>query len=186
MSVTRLSKFILCLLLFTGNSSVVFCQTVEKQSVLTVLTVNLARFSSWPKRSFDKYDPLLNLCVIGDNIVQDSFLKMNNKKINGKKVNIINVSRLRNLSICQLIYISEIERSVLTQILFELKNQPILTVGENLEFVKAGGMVGLEKTKRKMKLNINLPIIKQSEMSISSRILKLANIVDFPILEGDK
>jgi hypothetical protein len=64
--------------------------------------------------------------------------------------------------------------------LLELKNQPILTVGENMGFLKAGGMIGLEKLNGKMQLNINLPVIKQSELVVSSRILKLANIFEFP------
>lgn len=154
----------------------VHARSVEKQAVLAVLSLNLARFTTWPEWK----SPVLNLCVIGNNVVQESFANLNNKTINGKTVRVINRSRRRHLSECQLLYISGLKRNFLKQVFLELKKQPILTVGENMSFLKAGGMIGLEKLNGKMQLNINLPVIKQSELVVSSRILKLANIFEFP------
>ncbi len=169
-------EVILCLLLCFSSMASVHARSVEKQAVLAALSLNLARFTTWPEWK----SPALNLCVIGDNVVQESFANLNNKTINGKTVRIINRSRYRHLSECQLLYISALKRNILRKVLLELKNQPILTVGENMGFLKAGGMIGLEKLNGKMQLNINLPVIKQSELVVSSRILKLANIFEFP------
>lgn len=171
---------IFCVLLFFSNINQTWCRSVEKQAVLAVLTLNVARFTSWPERAFKNAENTLNLCVFGNSIVQQSFENIDNKVINNKIVHIINLMRLRNLNQCQLIYLSELGRNKLIALLLELKCQPILTVGENMQFLQAGGMVGLEQINGKMQLNINLPMIKQSELVISSRLLKLANIVDFP------
>ena len=175
----KILSLICCILLFFGDIQHVWSRSVEKQAVLTVLTLNIARFSHWPASVFEKTDPVLNFCIIGDNIVQQSFENLNNKVVNQKRITIINLSRLRNLAQCQLLYISDLERIKLTSLLAELKGQPILTVGESLAFLAAGGMVALNKVDGKMQLNIHLSIVKQSGLVISSRLLKLANIVDF-------
>jgi len=167
---------ILCLLLYFSSIASVQARSVEKQAVLTALSINLARFTTWPERK----NPALNLCVIGDNVVQESFADMNSITINNKTLRILNRSRLRYLSQCQLLYVSALKPTVLRQVLVELKYYPILTIGEDMAFLKAGGMIGLEKLNGKMQLNINLSVIKQSELVVSSRILKLANIFEFP------
>lgn len=171
---------ILCLLFLFNSTGLVQAKSVEKQAVLAVLALNIARFTSWPEEVFDKRNPAINFCVIGDNIVQESFSSMEHKIINGKTIHILNRSRLRNLSECQLLYVNGLERNTLIQVLGDLKNLPILTVGEGLAFIQAGGMVGLEKLNGKIQLNVNLPIAKQSKLVVSSRILKLAKIFELP------
>lgn len=171
---------VLGLLLFLNCIVVVQAKSVEKQTVLAVLTLNIARFTSWPEQIFDRDESIFNLCVVGNNIVQESFSEMNNKIINGKTLKVLNRSRLRHLSQCHLVYINGLERNVLIQVLLSLKNQSVLTVGEGLAFIRAGGMVGLNKLNGRMQLNVNLPIVKQSRLVVSSRILKLAKIFELP------
>lgn len=177
---TKNRSLIFCLLLCFYCIAPVNSRTVEKQTVMAVLTLNIARFTSWPERIFNAKEPIINLCVIGDNLVQQSFNNINKKVINNKTLHIINLSRLRNVNQCQLLYVSKMDRNKLKPLLVEMRGVPILTIGENVEFIQAGGMVGLEQVNGKMQIKINLPIIKQSELVISSRLLKLAEIVDFP------
>ncbi len=179
-STVKIPSLILWGLMLNGSINSVVAQSVEKQALQAVLTLNFARFTGWPVEVFNRQNPVLNMCVIGDNIVQQAFSVMDNKIVDGKTLRIINISRLRNLSKCQLLYVSGLERNVLVHLLSELKDQPILTVGENMEFIKAGGMVGLEKVKDKIHLNINLDNIIRSKLVISSRILKLATLYYFP------
>ncbi len=177
---TKKVRIIVCVLFFFSSYAHVHSRSVEKQTILAVLTLNLARYTTWPERVFNQDAPVLNLCVIGDNVVQKSFASIGNTPIKDKTLRILNRSRLRNLTECQLIYVSQLDRNELKKVLLEVKGQPILTVGEGMEFLKARGMVSLEKINEKIQLKINLPIVKRSELVISSRILKLATIVDFP------
>jgi len=172
----------LCIALFFSSTNQAWPQSIEKQTVLAALTINIARFTTWPELVFKEPESTFNLCIYGDNVVQQSFSNLiNNKQVNKRPIHIINISRLRELNQCQLIYISELERNKLIPLLLELKDKPILTIGENSEFLKAGGLVGLENIKGKIQLTINLAIIKQSKLIISSRLLKLATIVNYPI-----
>jgi len=153
-----------------------YAKSVDKQSVLAALTLNLARFTTWPGSD----NTVLNVCVIGNNVVQTSFSNLNVKTINGKQVRLLNRSRLRPLEHCQVIYFGDLKRNLMKQVLIDIAGQDTLTIGEGLKFLKAGGMVGLEQRGGKMQLNINLSAVKKSQLVMSSRILKLATIVKFP------
>jgi len=183
-SINKILFPILFVVLLFSPTNQVWSQSIEKQTVLTALTLNVARFTTWPEPTFKESESAFNLCVYGDNVVQQSFSNINNKQINKRPIHIINISRLRNLNQCQVIYISELERNKLIPLLLELKDKPILTIGENIEFLQAGGIVSLENINGKIKLSINLAIIKQSQLVINSRVLKLATIVNYPILNN--
>jgi len=172
---------ILCIALLFSTTNQVWSQSIEKQTVLAALTLNIARFTTWPELTFKKPESTFNLCIYGDNVVQQSFSNIKDKQVSKRSIHIINISRLRNLNQCQVIYISELERNKLIPLLLDLKDKPILTIGENMEFLQAGGIVGLENINGKIQLTINLAIIKQSQLVISSRVLKLATIVNYPI-----
>lgn len=158
--------------MLTGNA-----KTVEEQQLLSVLTLNLARFTDWPEQVLPQTGATLKLCVFGGNVVQESFEQVDSSNIGGRRLEVVNLSRLRNIEQCQILYISEMKRSKLLPLLLEFQRQPMLTVSDSLDFVKAGGMVGLENNGGKIQLNINLDAVKQSGLVINSRILKLARIV---------
>ncbi|MCK5189747.1 MAG: YfiR family protein [Methylococcales bacterium] len=167
-------------MLFSTSITSSWARSVEKQAILAVLTLNIARFTSWPDNIFNNTDQVLNLCVYGNNIVQQSFESINNKIIQNRTLHIINLSRLRNIDRCQLLYLSELNRNKLIPLLVDLKSFPILTVGENKTFLQSGGMVALENINGKIQISVNLTMVRQSELSLSSRLLKLVNIVNFP------
>lgn len=184
-AIKKTPPFIFFLLLIFSSLNEASSRSVEKQAVLAMLTLNIARFTIWPESVLNDAEASLNICIYGDNVVHQSFEGINNEVINSKNkiIHIINLSKLRNLDRCQLLYLGELNRKRLTPLIMELKGQPILTIGENMEFIQAGGMVRLEDNNGKIQLTINFSMVKQSQLIISSRLLKLAKIVDSPLPE---
>lgn len=161
--------------LFLGLSLPVKAMSLEESDVIAALTLHIIRFTSWPNSDF-LHQKTLALCVIGDNITQQSFSGINHKNINQKTISVLNLSRLRNIKNCQVIYISTLKKSVLLQIFIETKSHPVLTIGDGDDFVKYGGMVGLGRVNGKIVLRVNLSAVHQANLTISARLLKLANI----------
>ncbi|MGR9045873.1 MAG: YfiR family protein [Gammaproteobacteria bacterium] len=155
-----------------------YAQSLEEHAVLAALTFNIVRLTSWPESSPAYANGELQLCLVGDNVVQQSFLSIDRKNFGKKTLNVINMSRLRNLKQCQVLYISELKQNLLQQVFIELNNEPILTIGESHQFAATGGMVGLENVNGKINILVNLAAVRQSGLNISSRLLKLAHIVD--------
>ncbi|MGR9114211.1 MAG: YfiR family protein [Gammaproteobacteria bacterium] len=171
-------RLILCLLSLAGMLLPVSARSLEEHSVLAALTLNIVRLTSWPEVDKDQMNDVINLCLVGDNSVRQSFLSIDQKNVGNKKLRLVNLSRLINLEQCQVLFVSELKQNLLLQVFIELKNKPILTIGDSHEFAELGGMVGLENVKGKINLLVNLAVVRQSGMTISARLLKLARITD--------
>lgn len=150
-------------------------QSIEEQTVLAALTLNIVRFTTWPAEAHMKES--IALCVIGDNVVQQSFASIDHKAVGDRTLQVINLSRLRNFEECHVLYISELKQAILLQVFAEIKKRPLLTIGEGYDFAAQGGMVGLENVNGKITLNVNLPVAREANLNISARLLKLAKII---------
>lgn len=155
-----------------------FSQTLEEQTVLAALALNIVRFTSWPSNVQTNSKETVNFCVIGDNVVQDSFTSIDHKMVGAATLKVINLGRLSNFEQCQVLYVSQLKQNILLQVFVELKKQPVMTIGEGADFAKQGGMVGLENVDNKISLHINLPVVREAELNISARLLQLAKIID--------
>ena len=161
-------------LLLTPNS-LTLAQTLEEQTAFSALALNIVRFTTWPAEALPK-DKIV-FCVVGDNVVQDAFAKLEQKAVGDKPLQVINLSRLRNFEECHVLYISELKQNVLLQVFAEIKKRPLLTIGEGIDFALQGGMIGLENLNGKIILHVNLPVVRESNLNISARLLKLAKIL---------
>lgn len=168
-----------CLLLLLGLllsvPSSVSAQTLEEQMVVAALALNIVRFTTWPAGVQMKES--IRFCVAGDNVIQQSFSSIDGKAVGDKTLRIINLSRLQNFEQCHVLFISEIKQNMLLQVFLETKKQPLLTIGEGYDFAGQGGMVGLENVDGKITLNVNLPVMRDANLNIGARLLKLAKII---------
>ncbi|MEQ1637124.1 MAG: YfiR family protein [Methylococcales bacterium] len=161
--------------LAVGRSA--FADTTQEYTVKAAMALNFARFTEWPERALKADAPLLNLCVLGDNVVQYAFLQMDQKKVGNRLLHIIYLSRPRNLDECQILFISGLDKNTTIQLLAEIKQQPILTIGEEDYVVDYNGMVNLNVQDGKIDIQVNLGATKQAGLTISARVLKIATIV---------
>lgn len=176
-AVANRSRLLLCFYMFMHVSVTAAApQSLDHYSVLSALTLNFARFTEWPEDAFFSSQQKLKICLVGDNLVQQAFEGINGKNVADNSIEVVNANRLRNLHECHLLFISELPKNMLTQVFLAVKSRPILTIGENEEFVESGGMVGMINVDGKIKLYINLPVVKASGLMISSNILRLSRI----------
>ena len=151
-------------------------QSLEENTVIAALALNIVRFTTWPPDALTKTADAIDFCVVGDNVVQQSFISIDDKAIGNRKIHVVNLTRLRNFEQCQVLYISDMKQNVLLQVFAEIKSLPILTIGQGSDFALTGGMVGLENIDEKITMNVNLTVVRDSNLNISARLLKLAKV----------
>ena len=176
----RLRKILPLLLglgLLFNTKAPALAQSLEEQTVLAALALNIVRFTTWTAEAQARMKESIDFCVVGDNVVQQSFASIDQKAVGNKKLEVINLSRLRNYEQCHVLYISELKQAILLQVFAEIKKRPLLTIGEGYDFAVQGGMVGLENVDGKITLHVNLPVTCESNLNISARLLKLAKII---------
>jgi hypothetical protein len=148
----------------------------EEYSVKAALSLNFARFTEWPQTTIDS--KTVNLCVLGNNLIHQAFEQIDNKDVGKKHAKVIYLTRISDLEECHLLFVSGVNKQKLIQLVSEISRSPILTIGEDVDFLENGGMIFLELTSGKVSIKINLNGVKNAGLQISSRVLKLATIVN--------
>ena len=78
---------------------------------------------------------------------------------------------------CHILFISSSETSQLDRISKALAHRSILTVGESKDFAARAGIIGFELSQRRLRLSINLSAASDARLTISSKLLRQAQIV---------
>lgn len=172
----KLPRLFLGLTLLINTQPSTQALTLEEQTVLAALALNIVRFTTWPEQAMQSMKETIDFCVVGDNTVQQSFSSIDNKAVGNKSLKIINLSRLSNFEQCHVLYLTDIKQNILLQVFVEIKKMPLLSIGDSEEFVAQGGMVGLENVNNKMTLHVNISAVREANLTISSRLLSLAKI----------
>lgn len=173
----KLFALMITWLLVFGNNSAV-ADATESSAVTAALALNFARFTEWPAQALGANDTTVKLCVIGDNVIQQAFDKIDQKQVGTRTLQVVHLTRIKNLEQCHLLYISGGDRGTTIQLLSEIQKQHTLTIGEDRHFLQDGGMVLLNFVEGKVNIEIQLSVVKQAGLQINSRVLKLATIVN--------
>jgi hypothetical protein len=75
---------------------------------------------------------------------------------------------------CHVLFISRSEAERLEQILTGLRGRNTLTVADIDDFALRGGMIQLVTEKNKIRMRINLEAVKAANLTISSKLLRVA------------
>jgi hypothetical protein len=96
--------------------------------------------------------------------------------LDGRPLMVRHITSTEGVRRCQMIYIaaSETQSNVL---LTAAANAPILTVGETEDFINEGGMIRFTKTAGRIRFQINPDAADRVSLKVSSRLLRLADIV---------
>lgn len=172
-----LSMLLLIVLCIVGTHRVAVADMLEEYTVKAALSLNFAKFTEWPSVALQSNPATITLCTLGDNVVHEAFSGVEKKAVGNKTITVINLTRIRDLGQCQLLFVSGLEKNKIIQLISEIRILPILTIGEETEFLKSGSMVVLQIVDGKVNMQINLDAVKKAGLQINSRVLKLATIV---------
>jgi len=143
--------------------------------VKAVFLFNFAQFVDWPSKAFPEPQTPLVIGVVGE----DPFGPYLDETVRGEKANNrpLVVQRFRRgaeIRTCHVLFISRSESDRLEQILTSLRGRSILTVGDFEDFALHGGMIQLVTEKNKIRMRINLQAVKGANLTISSKLLRVA------------
>jgi hypothetical protein len=141
---------------------------------------NFAKFVEWPTGAFAQPDSPIVIGILGtdpfgtiiDQIVQD-------KKIGARGFVVKRLkwgSDVKDLRDCKILFVSASEKAHMDELLQMVKGLPVLTVGETPGFAERGGVI-------RVRFEVNVEAAHQAELTISSRLLTLARIIQPPTVE---
>ena len=180
---------LLCILLVTFLTSAVECAaappTVEYK-VKAGFLFNFFNFVSWPAGQLPASDAPLKLCVIADGLAARTISEeIYDRRVLGRRLQVSRNVGITNLDSCQMVFISAARSGLQHKILTAIKGKSILSVGENRDFVAAGGVINFIKEDSRVRLQINQAAATQAHLQISSKLLRVAKTVITSNKEGE-
>ena len=165
--------------LLLSGSVMLHAQTAPKETqIKAVFLFNFSQFVEWPASSFADAQAPLIIGILGKdpfgNYLEQT---VNNEKVNNRPIIIQHYNNAGEIKMCNILFISLSEKDQLAETYKALQGRPILTVGDTRNFIREGGMVRFVTENDKIKFQINVNAAKAAGLTISSKLLRLAEIV---------
>lgn len=168
---------IISIVTLIGTSSA-FAEKFEEYKVRTAFLYNLARMVEWPSDELANANTPFTLCLFGEDFFGDTLDSLKNKTVKNRSLFLKRNVSLKELGQCQLLFISRSENERLSNILPYVENLPVLTVSDVSGFAEQGGIINLPTQDTHIQVEVNLKAARNAGLTISSRLLSLARIVE--------
>jgi len=150
----------------------------REYQVKAVFLFNFTQFVSWPPAAFSEDTSPLVIGVLGEDPF-GSYLDeiVRGEQVNNRRLMVRRFRKPEDVRDCQVLFISRSEDKNLEKELETLKGSEVLTVSDVDAFAAHGGMIQLATESGKIRLKINMDAAKASSLTISSKLLRSAEIV---------
>ena len=152
-----------------------------------VFVFNFAQFVEWPESAFVSPTGPFVIGILGP----DPFGSTLDRIVAGETVNgrAIEVRRYRTVAEvieapCHILFLGRTDGARAGAIHDALGDRAILTVGDSSHFAAAGGVVQFLVVNNRVRVRINMEAARHRHLSISSKLLRVAEVVDDPASRG--
>lgn len=144
-------------------------EPVKERDMKAALLYNFAIFTTWPESPSNAF----NICVFEEDRENINHHLLTTKKIDGKPVSFVVLKKIDAIKDCQVLY-SEEKRIDTPRISDILPNHPVLSIVDTTEKPLSKGIVNIQLVNNRFQFSINNEAAKQSNLSLSSKLLRLA------------
>lgn len=146
-------------------------EVLAKARFLTVVPA----YVQWPAGTFTSPEMTVRLCVYGDYPFGISLADLSRSaRINGHRMEVKRIGKEEELAGCQMLFVSRSAAKQYATILGAVKNSITLTIGEDSDFLAAGGMLRVEEAGNGVAFDVNLEAVNHGHLKLSSQMLSLA------------
>ncbi|MBK1716603.1 YfiR family protein [Thiocystis violacea] len=173
-TLARLPWLILVLLSTAGAGAAGF----SEEEVRAVYLFNFAVFAEWPAEAFESPSSPFRYCALGSQAVRASLAEvLANERVGARALILVEAENPEDWRRCHVLYLGHAARSREREVLAAVAGAPVLTVGESEGFALAGGILGLTRKAGRLRTIINREAAERAGIQISSKLLRLATLV---------
>ena len=154
-------------------------QTVTDEDVKLALIYKISRFVTWPTTS-DDADSTFTLCLAERSVFDLAKDRFAGRKIRDRDIEVQLLTSAGDTLTgqCDILYMSRVKQERAKDFLERASGKPVLTISDEPEFAESGGMIGLSTRGGKVTISINVGAYESSELTVSSQLLELAELVN--------
>lgn len=170
-----------CLLALAGLAAVQASasDSPSANDVQAAYLFNFVRFVEWPDDSFSDAAAPVKICVLGDagftRVARDS---ISGRSVGDRQVVVEATESVLGSRGCHILYVDASRRGDESEVLATFGKRSVLTVSDTDGFAKRGGVANFVTVDDKIRFVINKKAADQAGLKISSRLLRIAQVVD--------
>lgn len=153
-------------------------ESSSEDNIKAAYLFNFAKFVEWPPGTFQSDTEPIHVCVMGDDSLADTLEALENKTVGGRRLVVEHEQKPLGIHDCHIVYVGDSLKKKLPDILNSIRHKPVLTVSGMEDFAMNGGMIGFVRKGKFIRFEVNLKGVRNSGLTISSRLLKLAVIIE--------
>jgi len=137
----------------------------------TAFVFQFTKYVKWPESK--RHDKRLVVAVAADDEMVDALSRLDGRTSQGRTIVVIPVDDASKLKDVDLLYLGK-GYIADGDIIKKAIKYHILTISDENDAIQKGIIIGLYMADSRLRFNINLRVATQSELNLSSRLLKLA------------
>jgi hypothetical protein len=156
-----------------------FGQSFQEKEVQAVFVFNFAQFTEWPSHVFPDAKTPITIGILGTDSIRPHLEKaLENETVHNRKVVLASYRKSDEIpATCHILFIARSESANVDSVLQKLKRRSILTVSDIDNFAQRGGIIQFRTERNRIRLIINNAAARSADLNISSKLLRLADIV---------
>ncbi|HEX5220856.1 MAG TPA: YfiR family protein [Verrucomicrobiae bacterium] len=150
----------------------------KEYQVKAAFLFNFAQFVEWPAKEFSDANSPLVIGILGNDpfgAILDEMVR--GEKVKGHPLIVQRYRQVEEIQNCHVLFLSPSESNQVERILERLRGRSLLTVSDLEGFAQKGGIIRFVTDKGKIRFRVNLEAAKRADLTISSKLLKAAEIV---------
>lgn len=166
-------------LIVAGTARIALAQSqAGEYHVKAAFLFHFMQLVEWPADSLGNEINPVTVCIPGEDPFRgDLEVTLAGKSVGSRRLQVRHLKPAESFQGCQVLFVGRGDAARVSRVLVELKDGPILTVGESDGFVAQGGMIGFLLVDNKVRFEINVEAAERAKLRISSRLLLLAKTV---------
>lgn len=136
----------------------------------TAYLFHFAELAEWPT------DGPVTICLQGDSSIRHYLPILSGQRINGQTVN-VRLDIPFAVAECRILFFSDL-RALSRPVLEQAFKYHVLLVSDAEGFAEQGGMIQFMLRDNKLKLIVNLTSVRQASLKLSSKLLRMAEILE--------
>lgn len=167
-----LISLLLLLLACTVTEASPTANEPSQSDVEAIYLFDFGKFVRWPASGAD--EPL-RICVAAPQAFADSVQNViADEHIDGRALAVRRVLHPEDTLGCSILFIDSLEGDREATLLAAVANKPTLTVSDLPDFLDRGGMIQFLLVGKRVRFAVNLTPVNQSNLALSSELLKVA------------
>jgi hypothetical protein len=144
----------------------------RQEQFMVVYLLHFSNFIEWPLASFQD-SKHFNICLSANSKLNKYTDELNGESVKNRLIKVLPLSSNTQTAHCQILFIDKSSADTFERI----KSSNTLLVSDQLGFSKNGGGIEYFIEKNKLRIAINLKATKDNGLTVSSKLLRIATLV---------